>query len=932
MKTVLVILFLLLSQLANAVVKTWTGASSTDWNTAGNWSASGVPGSGDDVIIPTTPSGGRMPTISSGTFTISTLTIQTGATLTQTGGTLSVIGGATSITGTYNQSAGTFLSDIAVTVNSGGSISQSGGLIHMANATGTAPTDAIVIASGGSVTQSAGTIDVKDLTITAPSGTYTQTGGTIDIYHDFRNASTFTSSGGTIMFGSTGSSGGGGSAFPSATLNQFFDVVIGSAANPAFDNSANTYKVKGGWTNSNSGISLAGTATTVEFNGSGNTQTISGSTTIFRNVTVNNTGGTIALGSNQTITSGNLTVTDGILDLSTYTMNRSASGGTFSLAAATRIKLAAASGGQTGSNFPLNFTTVTLNATSTVEYHGSNAVTQTIFASPTYGHLTLTNGSGSGSASKITSANITVNGSLTLNSGTVLTPAAANTVGGTGTLTGSGTAQVTRTTATADFNTQYSISNKTLTNLTVDYSATSVQSVNALNYFNLIISGARTTNSVTLANSGTIGISGTFTPSATFTSGNYVITGSTVDFNGSSAQNIPAFTFNNLTVSNSAKTATGVINVNSAFTLGTNVVLTTTSANLLNIADNGTASGATYTAYVNGPVRKTGNDAFTFPVGKSGTGYMYIGISAPGSVTDAFTAEFMRSSGTALGSITASGLYRVSNCDYWNLDRTTGSSNVNVTLSWNGYSNCNAAAFVTQISSLTVAHFNGTSWDTHGQSSTSGNTSSGSVTRNNVSVFSPFTIGSTSEQMNPLPVHFINVKATRNNTDTKVEWTNLTEEQTASYEIERSADGRNFAKAGEAMARINNGQRADYEWLDNSVPGNRVYYRIKAVSTDGSITFSTTVKIDTNGATVISIYPNPVTTNKLILNASNLSRGRYQVQLYDMGGRSIHSQTFDYSSSSISQVIDLPASMKAGVYSLRITGNNLNQVKTFAKQ
>ncbi|MBN2056354.1 hypothetical protein JW905_15635 [bacterium] len=39
---------------------TWTGAVSTDWNTAGNWSG-GVPDSTIDAVVPTAPSGGRWP-------------------------------------------------------------------------------------------------------------------------------------------------------------------------------------------------------------------------------------------------------------------------------------------------------------------------------------------------------------------------------------------------------------------------------------------------------------------------------------------------------------------------------------------------------------------------------------------------------------------------------------------------------------------------------------------------------------------------------------------------------------------------------------------------------------------------------------------------------------------------------------------------------
>jgi hypothetical protein len=81
----------------------WTGAISTDWFTAGNWViAEGKPGSTvntnrvprafDDVLIPTSPSGGRFPVIAAGSATAREVTIETGATLTQNGGLLTVSG------------------------------------------------------------------------------------------------------------------------------------------------------------------------------------------------------------------------------------------------------------------------------------------------------------------------------------------------------------------------------------------------------------------------------------------------------------------------------------------------------------------------------------------------------------------------------------------------------------------------------------------------------------------------------------------------------------------------------------------------------------------------------------------------------------------------------------------------------------------------
>ncbi|MBX9929887.1 MAG: hypothetical protein K2X99_13355, partial [Gemmatimonadaceae bacterium] len=44
---------------------TWTGATSVDWNTASNWSTSAVPTLSVNVVVPSSPIGGRFPTLSS---------------------------------------------------------------------------------------------------------------------------------------------------------------------------------------------------------------------------------------------------------------------------------------------------------------------------------------------------------------------------------------------------------------------------------------------------------------------------------------------------------------------------------------------------------------------------------------------------------------------------------------------------------------------------------------------------------------------------------------------------------------------------------------------------------------------------------------------------------------------------------------------------
>ncbi|MDN3677965.1 hypothetical protein QWY90_11660 [Flavobacterium paronense] len=80
---------------------------------------------------------------------------------------------------------------------------------------------------------------------------------------------------------------------------------------------------------------------------------------------------------------------------------------------------------------------------------------------------------------------------------------------------------------------------------TVDFNGAGSQTIGAVNYNNLTISGARGTATITLA-SGIIDVSGSYTKTATGTL-SVASTGNTVNFSSASSQTIPAFVYNNIT-------------------------------------------------------------------------------------------------------------------------------------------------------------------------------------------------------------------------------------------------------------------------------------------------------------------------------------------------------------------------------------------------
>jgi hypothetical protein len=130
----------------------------------------------------------------------------------------------------------------------------------------------------------------------------------------------------------------------------------------------------------------------------------------------------------------------------------------------------------------------------------------------------------SGAGLKTLGGTTAVNGILTIN------PASELNLGSSVlTMAGSGTPLVNQGTFTCGTS-------------TVNYTSAGSTVVTAVDYYNLDGTGGNRTFST----SADIGIGGAFTPGG----GTYIITGSTVDFNGIGNQDIPTFTFNKLIVSN----------------------------------------------------------------------------------------------------------------------------------------------------------------------------------------------------------------------------------------------------------------------------------------------------------------------------------------------------------------------------------------------
>ncbi len=155
------------------------------------------------------------------------------------------------------------------------------------------------------------------------------------------------------------------------------------------------------------------------------------------------------------------------------------------------------------------------------------------------------------------------------------------------------------------------------TGSTVTYDSAFNQTVITANYYNLVLTGTRGANSITLPNT-TVGVAAQFTSSATFGGGNYVHAGasSTITFNGNIQQRIKSsFNFNIFNINNTSANAlsittpgseTGCVSVDSGVTISAATSYTYTAGNLV-VRGTGTINNSSnsFTAFAAGYTTST---------------------------------------------------------------------------------------------------------------------------------------------------------------------------------------------------------------------------------------------------------------------------------------------------------------------------------------
>ena len=407
-----------------------------------------------------------------------------------------------------------------------------------------------------------------------------------------------------------------------------------------------------------------------------------------------------------------------------------------------------------------------------------------------------------------------------------------------------------------------------------------------------------------------------------------------VEFDGTAAQSI-----NNVGAANDIRIRRfKTNNINDDITLNIPLIvrynldlsngnIISTATNYLQMNNDAVVDAVSDNAYVDGPMRKVGDDAFTFPVGGTDTygnsHYAGIGISAPSGTNHSFTAQYHASKHASAKTVSAP-LTKVSLVEYWDLDRTVGSGNINVTLYWGD----GDRSGIGNLTDLRVAHWDGSTWEDKGNAATGGTAASGNITATGISSFSPFAFGTVDSSTNVLPVSLIKFELRKEGQSAVINWTTATEENNDYFVIERTSDFNEIEQIERIAGAGNSNSILDYSVYDNNPLNGTSNYRLVQFDYDGakttydwkSINFANFKNPD------ISIFPNPIESSSININLDNID-GKVDIELLDLSGRVVYNDNINLKNSNTLHSINI--NLNSGVYFARAIAGANTYVRKF---
>ncbi|MCX6210021.1 MAG: T9SS type A sorting domain-containing protein [Bacteroidetes bacterium] len=180
-----------------------------------------------------------------------------------------------------------------------------------------------------------------------------------------------------------------------------------------------------------------------------------------------------------------------------------------------------------------------------------------------------------------------------------------------------------------------------------------------------------------------------------------------------------------------------------------------------------------------------------------------------------------------------------------------------------------------------------------------------------------------------LPVkfnYFTGIKEGKNNI---LNWQSSSEINSLGFEIQRSANGKDFVKIGFENSRGGATTIATYSFLDTKPLTGINYYRLRQLDKDGKESFSEVISINTNEKLkleIVSLFPNPSKENaSIIFNSASVNK--MNITVTNLQGKVVLSQIINATKGE-NRVQLNTANLPAGNYLINIAEMNTENAVT----
>ena len=398
----------------------------------------------------------------------------------------------------------------------------------------------------------------------------------------------------------------------------------------------------------------------------------------------------------------------------------------------------------------------------------------------------------------------------------------------------------------------------------------------------------------------------------------------------------PTAELNTLTINNSSAAGVNIatpLRISGTLTLTAGVV-NTTLTNILTVGFNGTNVGTlNFTAgRVNGPLKRwisAATGARAFPVGnatlsKNASLNFTIAPTTAGTLTAFFSSTAPLFSNVSQLTEGALIINTLSKQGSWFVDAADGLAGGTYTPTFTGTGTNDIVDFTKTV--LVKRPSTGGDWILEGiHITTTGSNTAPVLSRSGMAGFSEFAIGGENNAVLPVTIEFFrgSKQATSNILDWKV---TCTAEPSVFISLERSADGRSFKSLQDQTATAARCLQG-FNYVDATPLAGYNYYRLKTVTLNGKVKFSTIVVLlnKEKGFELISIAPNPV-QNTAILSLTTVKGGKIEISVSDVSGKIISKQSTIVIAGNNPINMNL-ASLSAGTYII-IAVNAEGEMKT----